>query len=236
MSKQIQPSASFITAWGSNVQGQLICDGKIIETPTLLNVAIHPFSLCSGQFHTLILSESLEIYSCGGNDYGQLGNGSKPSSYSKLQVIKQLAGHKIEAVACGGCSSFALTTSGSLYSWGLNIKGQLGIGGNKEAFLPQHATVSNNISPHIDINSTFELSTPVRKKASLKITIGDRGDEGTSQRSLSLTKKGNTLSKTQDTDNTLSSIKSVNIEFKVAQIACGELHSLILTSTALISI
>jgi hypothetical protein len=35
---------------------------------------------------------------------------------------------QFDLIACGAENSFALTTEGDLYSWGLNFKGQLGLG------------------------------------------------------------------------------------------------------------
>lgn len=35
---------------------------------------------------------------------------------------------QFDQVACGSEHSMALTTDGELYSWGLNFKGQLGVG------------------------------------------------------------------------------------------------------------
>jgi len=36
--------------------------------------------------------------------------------------------HEFSYVSCGAEHSFALTTTGDLYSWGLGFKGQLGLG------------------------------------------------------------------------------------------------------------
>lgn len=44
------------------------------------------------------------------------------------KVDMGLEGLQYDAIVCGSEHSFALTTDGELFSWGLNFKGQLGVG------------------------------------------------------------------------------------------------------------
>jgi len=52
--------------------------------------------------------------------------------------------HEIAQVSCGAEHSFSLTTTGELYSWGLNFKGQLGLGDFDNRCRP---TLVKNVSP-----------------------------------------------------------------------------------------
>ena len=45
---------------------------------------------------------------------------------------------QFDQVTCGSEHSFALTTGGELYSWGLNFKGQLGVGDFENRAEPVH--------------------------------------------------------------------------------------------------
>lgn len=47
-------------------------------------------------------------------------------------------------MSCGAEHSFALSTTGELYSWGLNFKGQLGLGDFENRCRP---TLAKNLSP-----------------------------------------------------------------------------------------
>lgn len=47
---------------------------------------------------------------------------------SKPSIIPSLKEFKIASVTCGTDHTFALTTKGEVFSWGLNLKGQLGLG------------------------------------------------------------------------------------------------------------
>ena len=52
--------------------------------------------------------------------------------------------HEVAHVSCGAEHSFCLTTTGELYSWGLNFKGQLGLSDFENRSRP---TLVKNISP-----------------------------------------------------------------------------------------
>lgn len=62
----------------------------------------------------------------GGNNNGQLGNGSTVSSLVPVKV--QGLGHATTAIVTGGQITCAIQSSGSLYCWGDNRYGQLGNG------------------------------------------------------------------------------------------------------------
>ena len=69
--------------------------------------------------------EKLELYACGSNQYGQLGI-EGVIQLNKPSVVNSLKDYKISSVHCGTDHTFALTTKGEVFSWGLNLKGQLG--------------------------------------------------------------------------------------------------------------
>jgi len=58
-----------------------------------------------------------------------------------IQPIKSLSDSKFESCSCGGCYCLALTTNGGLYGWGLNIKGQLGLGHTDDVIKPQYISI-----------------------------------------------------------------------------------------------
>ena len=64
-------------------------------------------------------------------------NGSKVIQLSQIN-------HDFSQVSCGAEHSFGLTTTGDLYSWGLNFKGQLGHGDFDNRCRP---TLVKNMSP-----------------------------------------------------------------------------------------
>ncbi|MGD9108934.1 MAG: F-box-like domain-containing protein [Gammaproteobacteria bacterium] len=134
---------------GQNGYGQLGLDCKknvtkpqeikvFPENSKILNVS------CGG-CHTVFLvqpkSGKIKIYSCGKNNYGQLGLGHM-NKVTKPQEIKRFPKNsKILNVSCGGWHTVFLVKlkSGEIkaYSCGRNTCGQLGLNHNNNATKPQ---------------------------------------------------------------------------------------------------
>merc|ERR1719391_891631 len=95
-----------------------------VTQPTALNfnqVKVSEISI--GGRHTLMLAESGELYSCGSNDFGQLG---REGSQTRLQQITKLSEYKVTQIAAGANHSLAVDEWGSIFSWGSDEYGQLG--------------------------------------------------------------------------------------------------------------
>jgi len=82
-------------------------------------------AVAAGKTHSLVLTESGEVYAWGDNDDGQLGLGDREE---RLTPTKVEGLPKVKAIAAGGAHSLALTESGEVYAWGWNREGQLGLG------------------------------------------------------------------------------------------------------------
>ena len=96
------------------------------------------FDMACGENHTLFLTDSFQLAACGSNTYGQLGIGQGPEKPATNQTIFKVsepassvqgaAVPQFEQIACGSEHAMAVSSDGDLYSWGLNFKGQLGVG------------------------------------------------------------------------------------------------------------
>lgn len=62
----------------------------------------------------------------GNGDCGRLGHSLEYASEELPRVVRALLGVPLKAVACGGAHTAAVDDSGTVYTWGLNDKGQLG--------------------------------------------------------------------------------------------------------------
>ncbi|XP_045467862.1 probable E3 ubiquitin-protein ligase HERC4 isoform X2 [Harmonia axyridis] len=114
--------------WGSTVHGELGVGGvetEQISIPekldwchagTIKNTAL-------GDYHTLLLTTDGKVYSCGDNDYGQLGH---EFPRKRPHLVSALDAHTIVAVACGRSHSLALNKWGHVFAWGSDAYGQLG--------------------------------------------------------------------------------------------------------------
>lgn len=102
-------------------------------------------NIAAGFAHSLATTSDGAVFSCGYNDNGQLGLGSRHNS-AEFQKIKALEGYFIDHIACGQQHSLACSRSiedgelesdddptsrsGVCFSWGLGVLGQLGTGDN----------------------------------------------------------------------------------------------------------
>ena len=71
-------------------------------------------------------TEDGEIYVCGWNKNGQLGLSSQEVDYPTFCQVPSLP-RKITKVSCGWNHTMALTENGTVYVWGSNAFGQLGV-------------------------------------------------------------------------------------------------------------
>lgn len=86
--------------------------------------------LSVGDNHCLAVTEDGRMFSWGANANGQLGLG-RLSDQATPQLVKELQGFGVAALACGARHSLAVTHDGSkIWAWGSNVQGQLGIGPN----------------------------------------------------------------------------------------------------------
>ncbi|KAF0685591.1 Aste57867_22559 [Aphanomyces stellatus] len=110
----------------------------------LLTQGRHISSLELGETHTVALTNHGEIYTFGWNDKGQLGCSTKVKCSSKPMLLSpvlfQMA--TVSQVVVGDDHTLALTHMGSVYSWGGNRFGQLGLGHFQDRPTPQKLSFS----------------------------------------------------------------------------------------------
>ncbi|XP_059219767.1 probable E3 ubiquitin-protein ligase HERC4 isoform X2 [Stomoxys calcitrans] len=137
-----------IYCWGNTTHGELGLGG--IEDEQILTprkMAWSPPNSCvvqvsCGRWHTLFLTSSGKVYSCGSNDNGQLGH-ELPTK--RPQLIEELDNYIITNVSCGARHSLALSEWGQIFSWGHNDYGQLGLA-NGQDLVAQPKIVRNLVS------------------------------------------------------------------------------------------
>ncbi|KAG3086795.1 hypothetical protein PI124_g11700 [Phytophthora idaei] len=142
---------------GENVKVQTVrapCMTPRLATGPLARLVVT--NIAAGFAHSLATTNDGAVYSCGYNDNGQLGLGSRRNS-AEFQHIRALEGYFIEHIACGQQHSLACSRiidpdeatddddprsrSGVCFSWGLGVLGQLGTGVNK-SWLPEEVKLA----------------------------------------------------------------------------------------------
>ena len=113
-------------SFGSNENGQL-CLGNTVSQSTPQQTSFSNIVRISAGYHSLFQNDKEEIYRCG-SKFGQLGKHSK-TNY-KVKVLKNHPPNIIQFY-CGYDHSLFLDSEGNVFSIGLNVHGNLGLGDTK---------------------------------------------------------------------------------------------------------
>lgn len=115
--------------WGVNEYGQL-GDGTNTDKniPTQIGTDNDWREVSVGFYHTVAIKTDGSIWTWGSNYTGQLGNGLAGSSYSTNSPNQVGVLNNWIEIDSGMQHTIAIKTDGTLWAWGLNYAGQLGIG------------------------------------------------------------------------------------------------------------
>ncbi|EDW69530.1 regulator of chromosome condensation [Drosophila virilis] len=125
--------------------------------------------IAGGQHHTLVLDNAMRCFAIGRPDYGRLGVGDVKEVVSELTPIKELSG-KTTFVGCGEACSYAITTDGKLYSWGMGSNHQLGVGDGDDELEPVVVSSKNTQNKRMLMasgggqHSVFLVESDVKEK------------------------------------------------------------------------
>lgn len=122
-----------VWSWGNNYYGQL-GDGTAISKNTPVNVTglSEIISIASGGQFSMALRSDGTVCTWGRNPYGQLGNGTADGNIYPYPV-HPFPGHvlglgDVTSISGGGNHGMALMKDGTVWTWGINNRGQLGDG------------------------------------------------------------------------------------------------------------
>ena len=132
-----------VVTFGQNHYGEL-AHGDILErkVPEIVRfvrqLRLRPKQVVAGNEHTAVLCEDGQVYCCGYNDSGQCGVGHQVRVH-RLQLVEGLRDARIAQIhsANGSEHMLAVSTSGTLFVWGYNSRGQLGLGTTQNSFVPR---------------------------------------------------------------------------------------------------
>jgi alpha-tubulin suppressor-like RCC1 family protein len=127
-----------VYAWGDNSVGEL-GDGNTTNSSSPVLVSLPSTltftSIAAGQYHNLALASNGALYAWGYNNDGQVGNGTKNTPTSPVQISLP-SGATPAKIAAGGYHSLAVSTAGNVYGWGYNAYGQVGDGSTTDRKSP----------------------------------------------------------------------------------------------------
>ena len=120
-------------AWGKNYNGQLGLGNVTYYSSPVQVGALTTWSKIGsgpggGSDFSLAIKSNGTLWSWGANDSGQLGLGDSGSYYGRSSPVQVGALTTWANISCGSNFSLAIKSNGSLWAWGNNGYGQLGLG------------------------------------------------------------------------------------------------------------
>ncbi|HET7016753.1 MAG TPA: hypothetical protein VFI65_22715 [Streptosporangiaceae bacterium] len=131
-------SGGQVYAWGYDGSGQLgVGDYTASEVPRLVKLphGTKVVKIANGGYDGLALTAGGKLWAWGDDAFGQLGDGSFKTSLRPV-LVKVPAGIKITSIGAGSEHGIALTSTGSVLTWGRGTWGQLGTGGKANRDVP----------------------------------------------------------------------------------------------------
>ena len=124
--------------WGENDNGQLGLGYQSWRAtiPIKVGNATNWAAVSTGHFHTLGLRSDGTLWVWGSNGYGQLGLPEIGASENVTSPTQLGTDSDWVAIAAGDAHSLAVKSDGSLWSWGANSSGQLGLGHSSTKYTP----------------------------------------------------------------------------------------------------
>jgi mitogen-activated protein kinase kinase kinase 9 len=190
------------------------------------------YEIISGENHMFLLTKQKHIYGLGNNDHGQLGLPNIDMTVTPyiLPFSKKIS---VSRIYVGTDFSFCISQHNQVYSWGLNIKGQLGLGHYEN--MP-HPTLVKTLSHFKISGKKSENKKCILKESEVIVDIACGA-----LHTLALTNKskvyssgfGENYSLGHNSNKTLTDFKEIsffhqlssNSSHKIDKICCGTSHS-----------
>ena len=144
-------------AWGDNKYGQLGIGSLTTSknTPSKVNLPGKIKELITGS-SVYALMEDGSLYAWGNNEYGQLGVGQSDGTISTPKQVIGINGNIKKLIT--GSSVYVLMEDDSLYAWGYNYSGELGVGDEVNRNIPTKVNLPSKIKELIiDSSSAYAI-------------------------------------------------------------------------------
>jgi len=137
-------SGNTLWSWGNNQYGQLGDGTTVSKTNPAQITGTNWQSFSAGRDHTVALQTNGTLWAWGRNNVGQLGDNTTADKLTPTQVGTD--NNWSNTFATGYYHTVALKADGTLWAWGANDYGQLGIGSFISAITPTKIGISTDWS------------------------------------------------------------------------------------------
>jgi alpha-tubulin suppressor-like RCC1 family protein len=141
--------------WGANSNQLGLGYTGNQNLPIQIGTANNWATVSAGNVHSLAVKTNGTLWAWGNGQFGQLGNGLFSSA--TWTVTQVGTANDWLTVSAGNRFSLAIKTTGTLWSWGLNNTGQLGLNNLVDQNLPVQVGTANNWSK-IDAGNQHSLA------------------------------------------------------------------------------
>jgi alpha-tubulin suppressor-like RCC1 family protein len=117
-------------------------DGAIRKDEILIMCSLPVIRTAANAYHSMILKSGGELWACGRNDHGQLGDGTLINRFLPVYII-----NGIRSMALGHSHSLIVKNDGTLWVCGDNSNGQFGNG-----------TLEGHVTPHLVMNDVQQVA------------------------------------------------------------------------------
>ena len=121
--------ASLMQEGGYNITGDEDIN-SLLELLELSGISVNEImQIACGSYFTFILKNDGSLWSCGDNEYGQLGLGTSDTNlHATFTKVTTNINNDVKQISCASDYTFILKNDGSVWSCGRNDLGQLGLG------------------------------------------------------------------------------------------------------------
>lgn len=201
---------------GSLGQGNYKKVDEITRVEFFVENKIKLQDVACGKDFSLFLTTDGKLYSCGANDYGQLGTGVSDRKRNTPKLISTLANETIVKISTGEYHSAVLSKNGKVYTFGLGNDGQCGHDSRSSIYQP--TLVKDLNEKVISLNCGGGHTAAIT--ASNKLFVWGRGRNG----QLGSGDNVESVAANRNTPHFVEALKSESI----AEVACGADHTIVL--------
>ncbi|KAJ6909665.1 ultraviolet-B receptor UVR8-like isoform X1 [Populus alba x Populus x berolinensis] len=137
--------------WGLYGQcGQGSTDDELSPTCVSSLLGIRIEGVAAGLWHTVCVSADGDLYTFGGNQFGQLGTGGdQAETLPRLLEAPSLENIHAKTISCGARHSTVISEDGKVFCWGWNKYGQLGLGDVIDRNVPSQVTIDGCVPKNV---------------------------------------------------------------------------------------
>ena len=133
-----------VYGWGWNGDGE-VGDGTTVNrsSPVLVSGLTNPASIGGGYYQAAAVLTNGDVWCWGKGSYGVVGTGSNNTVFTTPVHVTGIS--NVTSLHCGLDFDLALRKDGTVWSWGQNAYGQLGLGVAGPAYVPTQITALSGV-------------------------------------------------------------------------------------------